>query len=147
MIGWRVGWVVCPLPAAEAIGRVAISNVVCPVGIAQQAAALALETDDDGIAACAATWQTRHELLVDALQPHVAVIPAAGGWSLIIDFHGRGITGAEASRRLFAEGVAATSMENWGLEETAGYLRLVFANEPAERLQDIAERFQRAFGL
>ena len=49
MIGWRVGWVVCPLAAAEAIGRVSISNVVCPVGIAQQAVAIALETDDDGI--------------------------------------------------------------------------------------------------
>ena len=49
MIGWRVGWVVCPLPAAEAIGRVAISNVVCPVGIAQQAVAAAIEAPDDGI--------------------------------------------------------------------------------------------------
>ena len=28
MIGWRVGWIVCPSAAAEAIGRVAISNVV-----------------------------------------------------------------------------------------------------------------------
>ena len=50
MIGWRVGWVVTPLAAAEAIGRVAISNVVCPVGIAQQAVAEAIGSSDDGIA-------------------------------------------------------------------------------------------------
>lgn len=146
MIGWRVGWVVCPLAAAEAIGRAAISNVVCPVGIAQQAAALAVETDDDGIAACTATWQRRHDAVVQALAPDFGVIPAQGGWSLLIDFAGHGLTGAEASRRLLAEGVAATSMENWGLEDTARYLRLVIANEPVERLRDLGARFARAFG-
>ena len=146
MIGWRVGWVVCPLAAAEAIGRVAISNVVCPVGIAQQAVALAVETDDDGIAACTATWQARHDAVVRALAPGFDVIPAQGGWSLLVDCARHGLTGAEASRRLLAEGVAATSMENWGLDDTARYLRLVFANEPLERLQDLRERFARAFG-
>jgi aspartate/methionine/tyrosine aminotransferase len=145
MIGWRVGWVVCPLPAAEVIGRVAISNVVCPVGIAQQAAALALETGDDGIAACTAVWQRRHDFLVQALRPGFDVVPARGGWSFLIDFRARGLTGAEASRRLLREGVAATAMENWGEGETSGFLRLVYANEPIERLADIAQRFERAF--
>ena len=146
MIGWRVGWVVCPLAAAEAIGRVAISNVVCPVGIAQRAVALALEIGDEGIAACTATWQDRHDAVVRALSPAFDVIPAHGGWSLLIDLARRGLSGAEASRRLLAEGVAATSMENWGLEDTARYLRLVIANEPLDRLQDLAPRFARALG-
>ena len=146
MIGWRVGWVVCPLAAAEAIGRVAISNVVCPVGIAQQAVAVAMEAGDDGIAACTATWQQRHDAVVQALRPGFDVIPAQGGWSMLIDFARHGLSGAEASRRLLAEGVAATSMENWGLDDTARYLRLVIANEPVERLQDLGQRFARAFG-
>jgi DNA-binding transcriptional MocR family regulator len=73
-------------------------------------------------------------------------LPAQGGWSLLIDFARHGLAGAEASRRLLAEGVAATSMENWGLEDTARYLRLVIANEPLERLQGVGARFARAFG-
>jgi aspartate/methionine/tyrosine aminotransferase len=146
MIGWRVGWVVCPLSAAEVIGRVAISNVVCPVGIAQQAAAVALESDDDGVRDCTRVWQGRHDWLVQALRPRFDVIPAHGGWSLLIDFRRWRLTGAEASRRLLGAGVAATSMENWGLEPTGSLLRLVYANEPVERLQDIAGRFARAFG-
>lgn len=146
MIGWRVGWVVCPPAAAEAIGRVAISNVVCPVGIAQQAAAAAIEAADDGIAGCTATWQARHDHLVAALRPAFEVIPARGGWSLLIDCAPLGLSGAEASKRLLAQGVAATSMENWGLPETARYLRLVYANEPVERLADVGARFARAFG-
>jgi len=145
MIGWRVGWVVSPLQAAEAVGRVAISNVVCPVGIAQQAAAAAIDAPDDGIAHCTATWQQRHDLLVRTLSPHADVIPAAGGWSLLIDFAKRGLSGAQASAALLKQGVAATSMENWGEADTARYLRLVFANEPVERLHDVAPRFARAF--
>ena len=145
MIGWRVGWVVCPLAAAEAIGRVAISNVVCPVGIAQQAVAAAIEAPDDGIAACVATWQQRHDLLVRELSPQWRVIPAAGGWSLLIDFAPHGSSGAQASAALLQQGVAATSMENWGEADTARYLRLVYANEPVDRLQGIAARVGRAF--
>jgi len=145
MIGWRVGWVVCPLSAAEAIGRVAISNVVCPVGIAQQAVAAAIEAPDDGIPGCVATWQQRHDLLVRELSPQLEVIPAAGGWSLLIDFAARGSSGAQASTALLQQGVAATSMENWGEADTSRYLRLVYANEPVERLQGIASRFARAF--
>jgi aspartate/methionine/tyrosine aminotransferase len=146
MIGWRVGWVVCPLQAAEAIGRAAISNVVCPVGIAQQAVAAAIEAgDDDGIAACVATWQQRHDLLVQSLAPSFDVIPAAGGWSLLINFSSRGLTGAQASTALLSHRVAATSMENWGEGDTARYLRLVFANEPLERLRNVAARFAAAF--
>jgi aspartate/methionine/tyrosine aminotransferase len=144
MIGWRVGWVVCPLAAAEAIGRVAISNVVCPVGIAQQAVAAAIEAEDDGIVACTATWQKRHDHLVATLRPAFHVIPARGGWSLLVDCAPLGLSGAEASKCLLAEGVAATAMENWGAGDTARYLRLVFANEPLERLADIGARFERA---
>jgi aspartate/methionine/tyrosine aminotransferase len=144
MIGWRVGWVVCPLQAAEAIGRVAISNVVCPVGIAQQAVAAAIESPADGIARCVATWQQRHDLLVSTLWPGFRVIPAAGGWSLLIDMAERGLSGAQASAAALKHGIAATSMENWGEADTARYLRLVFANEPVERLREVAPRLQRA---
>jgi aspartate/methionine/tyrosine aminotransferase len=146
MIGWRVGWVVCPLTAAEAIGRVSISNVVCPVGIAQQAAAAAIESVDDGIEACTATWQARHDLLLETLGVRFGAVPASGGWSLLLDVRARGMTGAEASKLLLPQGVAATSMENWGLDDTAGYLRLVYANEPVERLRGVGAAFERAFG-
>ena len=144
MIGWRVGWVVSPSQAAEAIGRVAISNVVCPVGIAQQAVAAAIDASDDGIASCVATWQQRHDFIVRSLAPDFDVIPAAGGWSLLIDMAKHGRTGALASAAVLKHGVAATSMENWGEDDTARYLRLVFANEPLERLHDLAPRLRRA---
>lgn len=41
--------------------------------------------------------------------------------------------------------VAATPMAGWG-PSGERYLRLVFANEPAERLGDLRARFDAAFG-
>jgi aspartate/methionine/tyrosine aminotransferase len=56
-----------------------------------------------------------------------------------------GLDGAEASRRLLKSGkVAATSMVNWGSPATAKYLRIVFSNEPLDRLVDIRRRFKEA---
>ncbi|MCM3563432.1 pyridoxal phosphate-dependent aminotransferase [Hydrogenophaga intermedia] len=144
MIGWRVGWIVTPIAAAEALSRAALGNVVCTVGIAQQAVARAIEAPDDGIERCTREWQARHDYIVRVLRPKYEVVAAKGGWSLLVDVSRHGLTGAEASRRLLAEGVAATSMENWGLENTRDYVRLVFANEPVLRLSTLAERFQRA---
>lgn len=46
MIGWRVGWVVGPERLVSDIGLVGTANVVVPVGIAQRAAAAALERSE-----------------------------------------------------------------------------------------------------
>src|SRR5579859_5337110 len=59
MIGWRVGWIVAPPSIINDIGLVTISNVVCPVGIAQAGATIALRAPDSDIAAAAAEWQRR----------------------------------------------------------------------------------------
>ena len=145
MIGWRVGWVVCPLALSESLARVSVSNVVTPVGIAQPAATAAILADDDGITACTAQWQARRNLLLDELQGEFAAVRPQGGWSLLIDMAPRGITGREASRALLERAqIAATSMENWGLPDTARYLRLVFANEPLSRLAGIGARMRSA---
>ncbi|WP_420845794.1 aminotransferase class I/II-fold pyridoxal phosphate-dependent enzyme, partial [Mycobacterium timonense] len=58
MIGWRVGWVVGPRPIMADIALVGLTNVVCQVGIAQQAvaAALAAPDADDDVATATNTW-------------------------------------------------------------------------------------------
>jgi aspartate/methionine/tyrosine aminotransferase len=145
MIGWRVGWVVGPRTVLADINLVGLTNVVCQVGIAQAAvaAALAAPDADADVAAATATWQQRCAVILDQLAGYPAVRPD-GGWSLLIDTRPLGLTPAALSRRLFDRGqVAATPMDGWG-PSGASYLRLVFANEPVERLADLAERFRRA---
>ena len=147
MIGWRVGWVAGPAAVLADINLVGLSNVVCQVGIAQAgvAAALADPGADADVAAATATWQQRCEVVVRQLAGYPVVRPD-GGWSLLIDTGPLGLTPGEASRLLFERGkVAATPMDGWG-PSGAGYLRLVFANEPAGRLADLGDRFRRALG-
>lgn len=148
MIGWRVGWVVGPARILADIALVGLTNVVCQVGIAQHAVAAALsaiDADADAdVAAATATWQRRWELIVEQLGDYPVIGPH-GGWSLLIDTRPLGLSPAQASARLFERGrVAATPMDGWG-PSGQHYLRLVFANEPVERLADLRDRFVGAF--
>ncbi|ETA91832.1 aspartate aminotransferase [Mycobacterium avium 10-5581] len=145
MIGWRVGWVVGPRAIMADIALVGITNVVCQVGIAQQAvaAALAAPDADDDVAKATNTWRQRCELIIEQLSEYPVVRPH-GGWSLLIDTSDLGLTPQQASARLFDKGrVAATPMTGWGPSGDR-YLRIVFANEPIERLQDLRSRFDTA---
>jgi aspartate/methionine/tyrosine aminotransferase len=147
MIGWRVGWVVGPPAIMADVALVGMANVVCQVGIAQQAVAAALSAPDAAadMASVTAVWQARCELILQQLQAFSCVKPD-GGWSLLIDTGELGLTPQQASERLFSRAqVAATPMDGWG-PSGAQYLRLVFANEPVERLADIGARFDAAFG-
>ena len=72
-------------------------------------------------------------------------IPAHGGWSFLVDVSQLGLDGPAASKRLLELGkIAATPMENWGSENSKKYVRLVYSNEPVERLRGSGERFRAA---
>ncbi|PZS30980.1 MAG: aspartate aminotransferase [Pseudonocardiales bacterium] len=146
MIGWRVGWVVGPSDIMADVGLVGLTNVVCQVGIAQQAVAAALTAPDAhaDVAAATDTWQQRCKIILDQLARYPCVRPH-GGWSLLVDTTAMGLTPQAACDRLFDHAqVAATPMTGWG-PTGSNYLRLVFANEPVERLTDLRARFDTAF--
>ena len=141
MIGWRIGWIVGPPALIADIGLVGISNVVCQVGLAMEAVAVALQAPAEDMAAAVAAWERRRDLILRELEGVVPAIAPHGGWSMLLDLGARGLTGEEASRRLLERGgIAATSMANWGGPATSRYLRFVFANEPVERLEGIGAR-------
>jgi aspartate/methionine/tyrosine aminotransferase len=147
MIGWRVGWVTGPRDIMTDIHLVGLTNVVCQVGIAQQAVAAALRHPGaaEDVAAATRIWQDRCEYMLEQLAGYPCVRPG-GGWSLLVDCGGMGLTAAQASQRLFARSeIAATPMTGWGPSGDR-YLRLVFANEPIERMSDLRSRFDTAFG-
>lgn len=147
MIGWRVGWVVGPRRIVSDINLVGLSNVVCQVGLAQAAVAEALNapTAADDMRAAAATWGARAAHLATELADY-HLVPAQGGWSVLLNTCKFGVDPATAADMLFERGrIAATPMSGWG-PSGGDYLRLVFANEPLERLADIRDRFDRTFG-
>lgn len=146
MIGWRVGWVVGTRTAIEPVARAGIYNVVTPVGIAQPAALAALAEPASRLAGAVAEWQRRRDVIAGELADY-EVIPAAGGWSMLLDVGALGLDGSTASSRLLERGrIAATPMTHWGEVNGDRFVRLVFSNEPVERLEGIGERVAAALG-
>ena len=145
MIGWRLGWIVAPEAVSPDLTVVHIYNSVTPGGIAQAAALAALTAPDDGLAACITEWQRRRDTMLDQLNG-LPVIPAAGAWSQLLDAEAVGLTAPDLSRRLLEQKVAATPMTGWGGDVANRYVRLVFSNEPVERLELLGERLRAALG-
>ena len=98
------------------------------------------------MAAAVAEWQRRRDVVVAELAGY-DVVPAAGGWSLLVDVSPRGLSAREAAQRLLEHGrVAATAMDGWGPSNGPQHVRIVFANEPTERLAGLGARFAAALG-
>jgi aspartate/methionine/tyrosine aminotransferase len=146
MIGWRIGWIVGPKEIMNDVGLVSIANVVCQVGISMPGVAAALNAEDDGLKAAIETWEERRNLLLRELQG-LPVIPPHGGWSFLLDASQLGLTAPELTTKLFQHAkIATTPMVGWG-ERAANNVRLVFSNEPKERLIGIGGKVRKALGL
>jgi aspartate/methionine/tyrosine aminotransferase len=64
---------------------------------------------------------------------------------MLLDAGAMGLSGEAASARLLERArVAATPMVNWGVRNGPQFVRLVFSNEPEERLTGLGERVRGA---
>ena len=145
MIGWRVGWIVAPDRYMPDLVAVSLANVVVPVGIAQDAVAVALKRSPVDMPGYVGELQRRRDTLVTELDGLPVGVPA-GGFSLLLRVSDFGIDGETMSERLLEERICATAMTGWGETHGAGYIRFVFSNEPAHRLKGMGERVRRALG-
>ncbi|MCL4709285.1 pyridoxal phosphate-dependent aminotransferase [bacterium] len=144
MIGWRLGWVVGPHAIMNDIARVHIYNVVTPTGIAQAGALAALQSALDDLHACVAEWQRRRNVVNEQLG-EFSMISAVGGWSQLLNVKELGYDSFTASKLLLEKGkIAATPMRDWGEKNGDAFVRLVFSNEPVERLATLRDRVNRA---
>jgi N-succinyldiaminopimelate aminotransferase len=146
MIGWRVGWIVAPESFIPDLVAVSLANVVVPVGIAEDAVAIALERSRESIGPYVAELQARRDAVLAALSGLPVGVPG-GGWSLLLRVSDFGIDGATMSERLLDHGVSATAMKGWGVAHGEQYIRFVFANEPVARLQTLGPRVRAALCL
>jgi aspartate/methionine/tyrosine aminotransferase len=144
MIGWRVGWMVSRADLAPTLAMVHIYNGIVTGGFGQIGAAAALRLGDDDVRAAVAEWERRHEELARQCAG-LPFVPAHGGWSALFDAEACGLTAPELSARLLEQKVAATPMNDaWGGRVATKHVRLVFSNEPVERLALLGERLREA---
>jgi N-succinyldiaminopimelate aminotransferase len=145
MIGWRVGWIVAPEPLMPDITAVSLANVVVPVGIAQDAVAVALERSASTMSSYLSELRARRDAVLEQLHGLPVGIPG-GGWSLLMRVSDFGIDGETMSERLLENSVCATAMTGWGKQHGSQYIRFVFANEPVGRLMSLGARVRSALG-
>jgi len=145
MIGWRVGWIVAPESLMPDLVAVTLANVVVPVGIGQDAAAIALARSAATLGDYVAELQARRDTVVAELAGLPVGVPG-GGWSLLLRVSDFGLDGAAMSERLLQQGVCATPMTGWGVTHGAQFIRFVFANEPVPRLKTLGRRVRAALG-
>ena len=143
LIGWRVGWMVANAELAPSLALVHIYNGVVISGFGQIGAAAALELGDDDVRLAVAEWERRHEELLRQCEG-LPLVPAHGGWSALIDAEACDLDAPELSERLLDQKVAATPMTAWGETVAPRHVRLVFSNEPIERLSLLGERLRAA---
>jgi len=146
MIGWRVGWIVAPEEYMPDITAISLANVVVPVGIAQEAVAVALERSSRTLADYIRELQHRRDAMMQQLEGLPFGVPI-GGWSMLLRVSDFGMDGETASARLLSEGVCATGMQGWGEGLSSQYVRFVYANEPVERLKDLGRRVRAALKI
>ena len=146
MIGWRMGWIVAPEPMVSALARAHIYNAVTSSGFAQSALIQAFSAEAEAsFKDCLGIWEERRNATTQQLGQY-AMVPAAGGWSQLLDVSPLGLTAAAAAQRLLEKGkVAVTPMTHWGNQNSSQFIRLVFSNEPVQRLNTLEERFRLAF--
>jgi N-succinyldiaminopimelate aminotransferase len=143
MIGWRVGWIVGPEQYMPDISAVSLANCVVPVGIAQDAAAIALEESHASIGAYVSELERRRDVLVNELRGLPVGVPG-GGWSMLLRVSDFGLDGACMSARLLEQGIAATGMLGWGETHGPHCIRFVYSNEPIHRLRGVGDKVRRA---
>lgn len=145
LISWRVGWIIAPEHYLPAVTAVCIANAIVPVGIAQEAAAIALERSQEFLPRHIAELQRRRDVLLEECKGLPYGVPA-GGWSMLLRVSDYDLDGTTMSARLLAQGVAATPMIGWGDRETSEYIRFVYSNEPEARLRGAGEKIRAALG-
>jgi aspartate/methionine/tyrosine aminotransferase len=146
MIGWRIGWVVGPEWLMPDLGLVGMANVVVPPGITQKAVAAALEESYEDVPAFVEELQARRDVCMEELKGLPVGVPA-GGWAFVIRVGDLGWTGKDASEALMEQEVFATPMDGWGEVHGSQYIRVVFANEPCDRLKGLGTKFRTALKL
>lgn len=145
MIGWRVGWIVGPEEFMNDAARTHIYNTTTPGGIGQAGALAAIESDFEP-SEYVLELQRRRDTVTEQLRGvGVTTVPSKGGWMQFVNVGELGYDSSTASERLLEESkVAATPMRHRGEENSDQFVRIVFSNEPVERLEELGERVENA---
>jgi len=150
MTAWRIGWAVADKAVIEHIGKAHMYNGTLTSAFAQ-AGVIALLDDHAGFDSyareCAGILAERGRTAAAGINaiPGLSCVPPRGGWWFLVDHREVEPDDAKFAHYLLDEAnVAVTPMATWGPSTAVGHVRVIFSNEPVERLTEAVERIGRA---
>jgi len=144
MTGWRLGWMVVPDRAVDAVNRLAQNLLICAPNFVQDAGVAALETDDgDRLDSVRETYRERRDILLEAVEEWGldAGYTPAGAYYLLVDVSDLPGDSLDVADLFLEEaGVAVTPGVDFG-ERAADYVRLSYATD-TESVKEGARRIE-----
>ncbi len=144
MTGWRLGWLVLPPSATEAMGKLIEFNTSCASVFTQRAGEVALRRGDEVTPRVVAHLKQCRDTLVTALQavPGLEVACPKGG--MYAFFKCPGTTDSlQTAKQLVAQAGLGLAPGNAFAPEAQGWLRWCFASRDLGRLTQGVDRLQQ----
>ena len=146
MTGWRLGWLVAPRGLVPVLEKLAQNLFICPSAVAQHAALACFSADSLAIyEARREEFQRRRDFLVPALQRLGFELPAVPDGAFYI-YAGIRRFAADSWRFAFdllrETGVCVVPGRDFGTADTAGYVRISYANK-REKLEEAVKRMEQ----
>ena len=144
MTGWRLGWLVLPPSATEAMGKLIEFNTSCASVFTQRAGEVALQRADEVTPRVVAHLKLCRDTLVTALQavPGLEVACPKGG--MYAFFKCPGTTDSlQAAKQLVAQAGLGLAPGNAFAPEAQGWLRWCFASRDLNRLTQGVDRLRQ----
>jgi aspartate/methionine/tyrosine aminotransferase len=129
MTGWRLGYGVASPPIAELMAKLQEPLVSCASSVSQKAAEVALAMDQAPVRAMRDAYRARRDLVVAALGPRLASVPAGALYALV-DVSEAGRDSYAVVRSLLAEARVATAPGETFGASGAGIVRISIATSP-----------------
>ena len=146
MTGWRLGWLVCPPWAVDAVTRLTQNMYISPPTPSQAAATAAFSAEVwDEVATRLDTLRRRRDLIVDGLRSigfGVPMLPR-GAFYVYADSSGLAADSTELVGRLLHEmGVAAAPGNDFGVHRATAHVRFSYA-AAMEQIEEALERMAK----
>jgi len=144
MTGWRIGYLAAPKEVAKHAAKLHEHTSACTSSVSQIAALAALDLSDDVPLRMVEEYQSRRDILMDALKqiPGVGTFKPQGTFYAFVDVRSFGIPSFELSRMLLEKAHVAVAPGSAFGAEGEGYIRICFANS-AENIRGGMDKMKR----
>jgi N-succinyldiaminopimelate aminotransferase len=145
LTAWRIGWVLGDSSVVEPVARAHVYNGTLTGGY-QQAGVIELlnneELIENDLTRRVGELERRRDVVVDGINTvdGLSCVRPDGGWWLLVDHRAIDTDDTKLAQFLLDEAnVAVTPMSTWGPSTAVGHFRIIYSNEPVDRLREAVE--------